>query len=76
MQNLKTLYHPDVKTLDNKSVFTRLARRSIAIKDNTILLLYTERYEDYSLPGEGLDSGEDKIKRMMRKLTEETCAKY
>jgi ADP-ribose pyrophosphatase YjhB (NUDIX family) len=37
-------------------------------------LLYTERYEDYSLPGGGLDLGEDKIEGMMRELREETGA--
>jgi ADP-ribose pyrophosphatase YjhB (NUDIX family) len=36
--------------------------------------MYTERYEDYSLPGGGLDEGEDKIKGMMRELNEETGA--
>ena len=75
MQNLKTHYHPELKTLENKSIFTRLATRSIAIQGNTILLLYTERYEDYSLPGGGLDLGEDKIKGMIRELSEETGAK-
>lgn len=75
MQNLKTHYHPEVKTLENKSIFTRLATRSIAIQGATILLLYTERYEDYSLPGGGLDKGEDKIAGMMRELSEETGAK-
>tara|TARA_B100000809_G_C15000640_1_gene481433 strand:+ start:385 stop:918 length:534 start_codon:yes stop_codon:yes gene_type:complete len=75
MQVLKTHYHPEVKTLENKSIFTRQATRSIAIKGNSILLLYTERYEDYSLPGGGLDLDEDKIKGMMRELCEETGAK-
>lgn len=75
MQHLKTHYHPDIKTLKNKSVFTRLSTRSIAIQGSDILLLYTKRYEDYSLPGGGLDSGEDKIEGMMRELSEETGAK-
>ena len=74
MQVLKTHYHPEVKALKSKSVFTRLATRSIARQGNNILLLYTERYEDYSLPGGGLDVGEDKINGMMRELTEETGA--
>ena len=76
MQNLKTHYHPEVKTLANKSIFTRLSTRSIAIQGTTILLLYTERYEDYSLPGGGLDLGEDKIAGMMRELREETGAEH
>jgi len=36
--------------------------------------LYTARYEDYSLPGEGLDLGEDKVSGMVRELSEETRA--
>lgn len=75
MQILKTHYHPEVKNLENKSIFTRLAARSIAIQGNDILLLYTERYEDYSLPGGGLDLNEDKVEGMMRELKEETGAK-
>ncbi|MUH35547.1 NUDIX domain-containing protein [Zobellia amurskyensis] len=75
MKNLKTHYHPEVKTLENKSVFTRLATRSISIQGDTILLLYTARYEDYSLPGGGLDLDEDKVTGMMRELCEETGAK-
>ena len=75
MQILKTHYHPEVKPLEQKTIFTRLATRSIAIQENMILLLYTERYEDYSLPGGGLDAGEDKIEGMLRELSEETGAK-
>ena len=75
MQTLKTHYHPEVTTLENKSIFTRLSTRSITLKGDSILLLYTERYEDYSLPGGGLDLGEEKIEGMKRELIEETGAK-
>jgi ADP-ribose pyrophosphatase YjhB (NUDIX family) len=37
-------------------------------------MLYTERYHDYSLPGGGLDQGEDIIEGMKRELKEETGA--
>jgi ADP-ribose pyrophosphatase YjhB (NUDIX family) len=74
MQILKTHYHPEVKTLEDKSIFTRLATRSIATQGNNILLLYTQRYEDYSLPGGGLDLGENRIEGMIRELSEETGA--
>ncbi|HDZ04260.1 hypothetical protein LCGC14_0239900 [marine sediment metagenome] len=74
MQNLKIHYHPAIENLENKSIFTRLATRSIAIQESNILLLYTERYQDYSLPGGGLDLGEDKIEGMKRELMEETGA--
>jgi ADP-ribose pyrophosphatase YjhB (NUDIX family) len=75
MKTLKTHYHPEVQNLENKSIFTRLATRGIAIQNETILLLYTERYEDYSLPGGGLNEGEDEIEGMVRELKEETGAK-
>lgn len=75
MQHLKTHYHPEIKTLEDKSVFTRLATRSIAIQEDFILLMYTARYDDYSLPGGGLDIGEEIVEGMMRELIEETGAK-
>lgn len=74
MQILKTHYHPDLKTLENKTVFTRLATRAIATQDQSILLMYTERYEDYSLPGGGLDENEEQVEGMIRELNEETGA--
>jgi ADP-ribose pyrophosphatase YjhB (NUDIX family) len=74
MHILKTHHHPEIETLENKSIFTRLSTRSIATHGNEILLLYTERYEDYSLPGGGLDLGEDKVDGMIRELREETGA--
>jgi ADP-ribose pyrophosphatase YjhB (NUDIX family) len=74
MQVLKTHYHPNIDTLENKTVFTRLSTRAIAMHGDAILLLHTERYEDYSLPGGGLDLGEDKVEGMIRELQEETGA--
>jgi ADP-ribose pyrophosphatase YjhB (NUDIX family) len=74
MQILKTHYHPSITTLDEKSIFTRPATRSIVLQNELILLLYTARYDDYSLPGGGLDLEEDKIEGMRRELQEETGA--
>lgn len=74
MKLLKTHYHPDVENLDNKSVFTRLSSRGIAMHGDDILLLYTKRYDDYSLPGGGLELEEDKVKGMIREVQEETGA--
>ncbi len=74
MQVIKTHTHPDIITFENKTIFKRLAARSIALRGDEILLLYTERYEDYSLPGGGIDEGEDAIEGMIRELSEETGA--
>ena len=61
--------HPNI---DNK--FTRKATRAIVLKGEEILVLFTERYHDYSLPGGGIDEGEENIPGLIRELREETGA--
>lgn len=75
MKVLKVHYHPDVLELGGSTVFTRLATRAIATHGDRILLLYTDRYEDYSLPGGGIDEDEGIEQGMMRELIEETGAR-
>ncbi|MBA6287661.1 NUDIX hydrolase [Colwellia sp. MB3u-4] len=54
--------------------FTRKATRAIVLNGENILLLYTKRYHDYTLPGGGIDEGEDNISGLIRELREETGA--
>ncbi|WP_086980805.1 NUDIX hydrolase [Vibrio aphrogenes] len=68
--------HPDVEHIESKQIIQRLATRAIAMHGQDILLLYTERYHDYSLPGGGLDEGEDHIAGLIRELQEETGAQH
>ncbi|WED24483.1 NUDIX domain-containing protein [Vibrio sp. JC009] len=74
MRHLKTSVHSEIGHLDDKIIVKRNATRAIAVDGEDILLLYTERYHDYSLPGGGLDDGEDVIAGMVRELEEETGA--
>ncbi|WP_261817554.1 NUDIX hydrolase [Vibrio gallicus] len=74
MRHLHTATHPDIVHLDKVCIVQRMATRAIALQGDKILLLYTERYEDYSLPGGGLEQDEDLIKGMVRELEEETGA--
>ncbi|WP_159653135.1 NUDIX hydrolase [Vibrio atypicus] len=74
MRHLKTTVHPDIEHLDDKIIFKRNAARAIVLDGEDILLLYTERYHDYTIPGGGLDEGEDVIAGMVRELEEETGA--
>ncbi|MEO9943843.1 NUDIX hydrolase [Paraglaciecola sp.] len=73
MRLLKTAIHPDVN-LQSTKVFKRDATRAIVLRGDKILMLFTERYNDYTLPGGGIDAGEDKIKGLQRELAEETGA--
>ena len=80
MRLLKTAFHPDVSREDinadsDLTLITRHAARAIVLKDEDILVLYTQRYHDYSLPGGGIDAGEDKVEGLIRELREETGAK-
>lgn len=79
MRLLKTAFHPDISIDDiqpdsEHKLITRHAARAIVIKGDSILLLYTQRYHDYSLPGGGIDEGEDEVAGLIRELQEETGA--
>ena len=80
MRLLKTAFHPEISPLDispasNLRLIERHAARAIVLKGENILLLYTERYHDYTLPGGGIDEGEDEVAGLIRELKEETGAK-
>lgn len=74
MKIIRKSIHPKVDPLESKSTFQRKAARAIVLNGDEILLLYTKKYDDYSLPGGGVDKGEDIIKGLIRELEEETGA--
>ncbi|TMM45973.1 NUDIX hydrolase [Colwellia ponticola] len=76
MQLLKSTIHPDISNINDSSAkrFTRKATRAIVLNGDNILLLYTKRYHDYSLPGGGVDKGESITEGLIRELKEETGA--
>ncbi|WP_028116325.1 NUDIX hydrolase [Ferrimonas senticii] len=53
----------------------RHAVRAIITHQDKILLLYTRRYDDYSLPGGGVDAGESLQQALLREVVEETGAR-
>jgi ADP-ribose pyrophosphatase YjhB (NUDIX family) len=73
MRLLKSTIHSDIQNL-SANQFTRKATRAIVIKGEKILLLYTKRYHDYSLPGGGVDDDESITDGLIRELKEETGA--
>lgn len=74
MKLLHKTIHPDLNNIGELTHFTRRCSRAIVIRDNKILLLYTERYNDFSLPGGGIDDGETNEEGLIRELKEETGA--
>ncbi|MCK0746213.1 NUDIX domain-containing protein [Chromohalobacter nigrandesensis] len=74
MKLLKELIHPELSSRNGR-VFRRHAARGIVLRDDRILLLFTERYNDFSLPGGGIDEGEDIVVALKRELEEETGAR-
>ena len=75
MRLLASSTHPDIQSREGKS-FTRKAARGIILDGENILMLYTERYHDYSLPGGGVDEGESIEAGLIRELEEETGAQH
>jgi len=73
MKLLKKIINPELQTLDG-TIFKRIAARGIILKGDKILLMYTKYYDDYSLPGGGVDSQEALIEGLKRELSEETGA--
>ncbi|WDE10585.1 NUDIX hydrolase [Thalassomonas haliotis] len=76
MRPLRTTVHPDLspEQTGNGRIFFRRAARGIILDNDKILLLYTEKYRDYTLPGGGIDEGESLHQGLMRELEEETGA--
>ncbi|GAL02577.1 MutT/nudix family protein [Photobacterium aphoticum] len=73
MRLLKSTVHPDLPNLEG-TMFHRKAARGIILQGDNILMLYTARYHDYTLPGGGIDDGEDAVQGLIRELEEETGA--
>jgi len=73
MRLLRSTIHPNIKDLSATN-FIRKATRAIVLNGENILLLYTKRYHDYSLPGGGIDEGESNTAGLIRELKEETGA--
>lgn len=74
MQLIEKLIHPELTSLSG-NVLRRHAARGIVLQEETILLLFTERYNDFSFPGGGIDPGEDTLVGLRRELEEETGAR-
>lgn len=77
MQLLAHLVHESLVQpleVEHLRILKREAARAIVTRDDKILLLYTERYDDFSFPGGGIGPGESPEAGLHRELHEETGA--
>lgn len=76
MEKIGDYVHPLLKGEMPKKIYKRVAARGIIMKEDRILLIYTKRYDDYSLPGGGVDleKGELIEEALIREIEEETGA--
>lgn len=75
MRLIKKHIHKKIDSYDNPAIFNRIAARGIVLDNEEILMIFTQRYNDYSFPGGGVDEGEDIKDGLIRELQEETGAK-
>jgi len=73
MKLLKKIINSQLESLE-VVIFKRIAARGIILRNHKILLMYTKYYDDYSLPGGGVDSEEEIIEGLKREISEETGA--
>lgn len=73
MRLITQLIHAQVDSLEGK-VLKRQAARGIVLREQSVLLLFTERYNDFSFPGGGVDPGESLTAALQREMAEETGA--
>lgn len=59
--------------LDGK-IYYREAVRGIILKENKILLVYSDINKDYKFPGGGIEDGEDAYSALKREILEESGA--
>ena len=74
MQLITEIVHPQLVSTQGR-VFRRHAARGIVLRGDQILLLFTERYNDFSFPGGGLNADEEIVAGLKRELEEETGAR-
>ena len=70
---MRLLFEMDKKDYDNCThSFVRNSARSIIIRNGTVAMIHSLKYDYYKFPGGGIERGEDPIDAMIRETREET----
>ncbi|MCI3918700.1 NUDIX domain-containing protein [Paenibacillus sp. TRM 82003] len=74
MRLIRKMVHASLPTTTGRT-FERRSARGIILNGGDILMMYTERYNDYSFPGGGVEPDEDLLAGLRRELSEEIGAR-
>ena len=70
---MRLLFEMDKKDYDNCThSFVRNSARSIIIRNGTVAMIHSLKYDYYKFPGGGIERGEDPIDAMIRETREES----
>ena len=73
MRELFSLVRRDYE--EDAPLFIRPSARLIVIKDNRVLMVYSQRDDYYKFPGGGIEEGEDPLSALFREAEEEAGIK-
>jgi 8-oxo-dGTP pyrophosphatase MutT (NUDIX family) len=70
---MRLLFNIDTKDYDiHGSRFIRPSVRSIIIKEDKVVMVYSQKYDYYKFPGGGIETDESNIDALIRETFEET----
>ena len=69
---MRLLFEMDAKNYDpNGTVFSRPSVRGIILRDGTVAMVHSLKYDYYKFPGGGIEPGEDHLAALLREVREE-----
>ena len=70
---MRTLFEIDTKDYDpNGRAFVRPSVRGIILRNGTVAMVHSLKYDYYKFPGGGIESGESQIQTLIREVQEES----
>ena len=70
---MRTLFEMDARDYDpNGSAFVRPSVRGVILRNGTVAMVHSIKYDYYKFPGGGMEAGESQIQTLLREVQEES----
>ena len=70
---MRTLFEMDTRDYDpNGSAFVRPSVRGVILRNGTVAMVHSIKYDYYKFPGGGMEAGESQIQTLLREVQEES----